>query len=398
MYEKFKRNIGMNDRTVIMKCIANHSPLTELSLKKEEIESALVVSYTEKNTGDLHFNIRLAYGLNKGSHKTHIDVTSGKDIQKGLSPAKDFFKVNVGKVKVPVLVHGENVTKISGHQQTNSDWYADTVKVNKLEPRNASANPSIQLFEKNDLELIRSNQKEGDCLIFLKKPDGEILVIGATRTADLDKIMAKKTKRMFEFLKPTNRPAIIPSEGDISSKTSLNSNRLAGKNISKKAMKKALRDAIEERGIKVSKEFLTGKKYSVSDVSTPALAIRHGLEKNPGFDQLAVKNKKSLGVEVKATQFPGHQVHISSNELSAAISKENWRLLVVSDIKIDDRSASKVSGGIPKIYKVSSNAKLKKCMEKFNEELALAEISGLIVTPSYSVSLESDLFAAETLD
>ena len=72
--------------------------------------------------------------------------------------------------------------------------------------------------------------------------------------------MAKKTKRMFEFLKPTNRPAIIPSEGDISSKTSLNSNRLAGKNISKKAMKKALRDAIEERGIEVSKEFLTGKK------------------------------------------------------------------------------------------------------------------------------------------
>ena len=71
---------------------------------------------------------------------------------------------------------------------------------------------------------------------------------------------------------------------------------------------------------------------------------------------------------------------------------------MVSDIKIDDRTASKVSGGIPKIYKVSSNAKLKKCMEKFNEALALAEISGLIVTPSYSVSLQSDLFTAETLD
>ena len=37
-------------------------------------------------------------------------------------------------------------------------------------------------------------------------------------------------------------------------------------------------------------------------------------------------------------------------------------------------------------------------MEKFNEAIALAEISGLIVTPSYSVSLQSDLFTAETLD
>jgi hypothetical protein len=146
------------------------------------------------------------------------------------------------------------------------------------------------------------------------------------------------------------------------------------------------------------KKILTGKKYLVNDVSTPALAISHGLEKHPGFDQLAVKNGKSLGVEVKSTTLPGHQVHISSNELSAAISNKNWRLLIVSDIKIDDRSASKVSGGLPRIYKVSSNVKLEKCMEKFNEAIALAEIAGLIVTPSYSVSLQSDLFTAETLD
>lgn len=387
----------MNELESIMDCIAQHSTLTALSLKDEKIESALVVSYTETNTGDLHFDVREANKLNKGSHKTHIDVTSGKDIQKGLSPAKDFFIVNAGKVKVPVLVHGANVTKISGHQQTNPDWYANTVKVNKLEPRNTSKNPSIQLFEKDDLELIRRNQKVGDCLIFLKKPDGEILAIGASRTANLDKIMAKKTKRMFVFSRPTNRPAIIQSE-DNSSKTSLNSNRLAGKNVSSIGTNPALNKAIEQCGIEVSRKFLTDKKYLVNDVSTPTLAISHGLEKHPGFDQLAVKNGKSLGVEVKSTTLPGHQVHISSNELSAAMSNKNWRLLVVSDIKIDDRSASKVSGGSPRIYKVSSNAKLEKCMEKFNEAIALAEVTGLIVTPSYSVSLQSDLFTAETLD
>lgn len=387
----------MNELESIMDCIAQHSTLTALSLKDEKIESALVVSYTETNTGDLHFDVREANKLNKGSHKTHIDVTSGKDIQKGLSPAKDFFIVNAGKVKVPVLMHGANVTKISGHQQTNPDWYANTVKVNKIEPRNTSKNPSIQLFEKDDLELIRRNQKVGDCLIFLKKPDGEILAIGASRTANLDKIMAKKTKRMFVFSRPTNRPAIIQSE-DNSSKTSLNSNRLAGKNVSSIGTNPALNKAIEQCGIEVSRKFLTDKKYLVNDVSTPTLAISHGLEKHPGFDQLAVKNGKSLGVEVKSTTLPGHQVHISSNELSAAMSNKNWRLLVVSDIKIDDRSASKVSGGSPIIYKVSSNAKLEKCMEKFNEAIALAEVTGLIVTPSYSVSLQSNLFTAETLD
>ena len=265
----------MNELESIMDCIAQHSTLTALSLKDEKIESALVVSYTETNTGDLHFDVREANKLNKGSHKTHIDVTSGKDIQKGLSPAKDFFIVNAGKVKVPVLVHGANVTKISGHQQTNPDWYANTVKVNKLEPRNTSKNPSIQLFEKDDLELIRRNQKVGDCLIFLKKPDGEILAIGASRTANLDKIMAKKTKRMFVFSRPTNRPAIIQSE-DNSSKTSLNSNRLAGKNVSSIGTNPALNKAIEQCGIEVSRKFLTDKKYLVNDVSTPTLAISHG--------------------------------------------------------------------------------------------------------------------------
>ncbi|MDC0147408.1 hypothetical protein OAI46_00870 [Alphaproteobacteria bacterium] len=388
----------MNDKLIIIEAIASHSPLTALSLNSQEIESAFVVSYTEKNTTDLHFDVRKASGLNKTSHKTHIDVTSGGDIGKGLCPVENFFIVNNGIVKIPVLVHGENIAKISGRKQINADWYADTVKVYKLEPRNISKNPSIQLLEKNDLELIRSNQKVGDCLIFLKKNDGEILAVGASRTVDLDQIMAAKSKRMFGFMVPTNRPAIIESDEDGSRKTSLNSNRLAGKNSIGRGSNPSLNKAIEECGVAVSIKFLTDNHYLVSDVSTPELAISHGLEKYPGFDQLATKNGKSLGVEVKATTLPGHQVHISSNELSAAISNNDWRLLVVSDIKIDDRSASKVSGGNPRIFKVSDNKNLKKCLEKLNEAIALAEVSGLIATPSYSVSLQSNLFTVETLD
>jgi hypothetical protein len=388
----------MNDLSVIMDCIASHSPLTAHSLKDEAIESAFVVRYTSRNTTDLHIDVRKSNGLNKSSNKTHIDVTSGGDIENGLCPVENFFIVNKGKVKVPVLVHGKNIAKISGERQTNLDWHADTVKVNKLEPRNISANPSIQLLEKNDLELIRINQKVDDCLIFLKKYDGEILVVGACRTASLNQIMAPKNKRMFRFMKASNRPAIIESEEEGTRKTSLNSNRIAGKNSIKSRSNPALNKAIEECGIAVSIKFLTDNEYLVSDVSTPKLAVSHGLEQYPGFDQLAIKNGKSLGVEVKATTLPGDQVHISSNELSVAISNNNWRLLVVSDIKIENRSESKVSGGMPKIFKVSDNGKLKLSMEKLNEAIALAEVSGLIATPSYSVSLKSDLFIEETLD
>lgn len=388
----------MNDKLIIDEAIASHSPQTALSYNSEKIESAFIVNYTASNTTDLHFDVRKANGLNTNSNKTHIDVTSGGDIENGLCPVENFFLVNKGRVKIPVLVHGQNITKISGQQQVNADWHADTVRVYKLEPRNISANPSIQLLEKNDLELIRSNQNVGDCLIFLKKSDGEILAVGASRTAALDQIMGAKTKRMFGFLKPSNRPAIIESEEDGSRKTSLNSNRLAGKNSMGRGSNAALNTAIEKCGIEVAIKYLTDNKYLVSDVSTPALAISHGLEKHPGFDQLAVKNETSLSVEVKATTLSGHQVHISSNELSAAISNNNWRLLVVSDININDRSAFRVSGGTPIIFRVSDNKGLRKCMENLNEAIALAEVSGLIATPSYSVSLQSNLFTVETLD
>ena len=102
----------MSEILTIQKCIYLTSPKVLDDINWKQIETSLVIIFKD-NTGDLHIEVRKNLNFNVGSNKTHIDVTSGKDVVQGLSPVSDFFIVNDKKVKVPVFVHEQNIFDIS---------------------------------------------------------------------------------------------------------------------------------------------------------------------------------------------------------------------------------------------------------------------------------------------
>tara|TARA_B100000686_G_C16800296_1_gene985480 strand:+ start:2339 stop:3520 length:1182 start_codon:yes stop_codon:yes gene_type:complete len=386
-----------SQREIIKACLNDTSPRTTTGVPWTEIESALVIIFTSKNTGDLHYDVRASNGYNPGSNKTHIDITSGGDIAPGLSPATDFFVVSKKKVKVPVLLNQANIEDISGSKLSSSDWITNLVTVNTLQPRNDSQNPSIQLLEKTDIEEIRLNQEIGDSLIFLKKLNGEILALGTKTTKDLQTIMGGKTKRIFRFAPATHRPVVVPSEIGRETESSTESTQSKSKGRNKnsglgRSNNPALNSAIENHGANLCEKFFAGNGYSVTDVSKPNLAIKMGLVEYPGFDQLACKGGVNLGIEIKSTTTRGQKINISSNELTVAVADKDWRLCVVSDIEVIDLEQCKVTGGAITIYKVSKREKLTSLIEEITESITLAEIKGLIVLPSYSINLGSDIF------
>lgn len=379
----------------IRNCIEASSTETCGAIPWDQLESALIITYTSKNTGDLHYDIRNANGFNDGSNKTHIDVTSGGDVQNGLSPATDFFVVTAKKVKVPILVHGANVEDVSGAPKPNPGWFTETVTVNTLAPRNDTQNPSIQLLEKNDIEQLRLHQTIGDCLIFLKKLDGEIFAVSAKSTNELYGIMQRKTKRMFRFAAPSYRPVIIPSDiGDSEDVRPDENNflRRPGASSQGRTNNPALNSAIEQHGVELCEQYFIERGFAVTDVSKPELAVKSGLDAFPGFDQLVEIEGASFGVEIKSTTTLGEQINISSNELAAAVSNNDWRLCIVKNIEIVDAERMELLGGEIELYKIVNSDVLKSCIEKVSETIAIAEKMGLIVSPSYSLRVLDTIF------
>jgi hypothetical protein len=379
----------------IRTCIDAFSTETCDALPWDQLESALIINYTDKNKGDLHYDIRHDKGFNVGSHKTHIDVTSGGDVQNGLSPATDFFIVTASEIRIPVLVHTANVKILSGAPTPNSGWYTQTIKVKKLAPRNNKKNPSIQLLEKTDIEELRLHQTIGHCLIFLKNTSGEIFAVNAKSTNDLNRIMGEKTKRMFRFAAPSYRPIIIPSVNEDSkghkpsADTFLQKPRASNQG---RTNNPALNSAIEQHGVALCEQYFSEQGFSVIDVSKPELAVNAGLTQFPGFDQLMRNGIESLNVEVKSTTTRGEQINISSNELAAAVSNDDWRLCIVKNIEIVNAKKLELKGGELELYKVADSNPLKSCIGKITEAIAMAEETGLIVSPSYSLRVIEAIF------
>lgn len=385
----------MAEIDAIRNCLDAFSPRTCGAIPWDQLESALIITYTNKNTGDLHYDIRNANGFNVGSNKTHIDVTSGGDVQNGLSPATDFFVVTAKKVKVPVLVHGPNVEDVSGAPEPDLGWFTETVTVNTLAPRNDTQNPSIQLLEKTDIEQLRLHQTVGDCLIFLKKLDGEIFAVSAKSTKELDGIMQKKTKRMFRFAAPSYRPVIIPSDNEDSEDGRLEENNFLRRpraSSQGRANNPVLNSAIEQHGVELCKQYFIERGFTVTDVSKPDLAVNAGFEAFPGFDQLVENGGTSLGVEIKSTTTLGEQINISSNELAAAVSNDDWRLCIVKNIEIVDAERMELRGGELELYNLTNPDELKSCIEIVSEAIAVAEKMGLVVSPSYSLRILDTIF------
>ena len=75
---------------VIQEALDATTPGITATIPWDRIQQALVISFTEGNTGDLHIEVRQKQGFNLKSHKTHIDITSGGDLPDGTSPVNDF--------------------------------------------------------------------------------------------------------------------------------------------------------------------------------------------------------------------------------------------------------------------------------------------------------------------
>ena len=93
-----KMFVDLNELRILKKCIDETSGLkNDSNFHINEMKSALVISFTDKNKGDLLIDVRKKKGYGN-SNQTHIDVTSGL---KGLSPALDFFGLAINPL-IPV--------------------------------------------------------------------------------------------------------------------------------------------------------------------------------------------------------------------------------------------------------------------------------------------------------
>ena len=88
------------------------TPALRDAINWDQVTAALVINFTNRNTGDLHIDVREANGYNPGSHKTHIDVTSGDDIDPGLSPVTDFFDTGNVPRTYPARMSVENIASL----------------------------------------------------------------------------------------------------------------------------------------------------------------------------------------------------------------------------------------------------------------------------------------------
>ena len=382
----------MNEKNLIKESIYKYSPIISNSIVWNLINSALLIKFTPKNTGDLFIDIRKKYGF-KGGNKTHNDVTSGSDIGQGLSPADDFFVVPKGKSRVQVYIHQVNIKRPIGSKSDN--WLPQMITVNKRDPRNDSRNPSIQLLEKNDLFQIRNSQTIGDGLIFLKQNNGEIFVIGLKFNDELSSIIGAKSKRMFYFSENFEFKDISPYDNEDEITYKINDNFDKESQIFSTGYKQGrttnpkLNSAIEKHGMNLCEKFFINEGFNVYDVSEPKLANAMGLEEFPGFDQLATKDLIKMGVEVKSTTTPGMEINISSNEIRSAISKDIWRLCVVKNIKIINSEELELQGGEISIYKLIKKNELKSYLEKMNESIFSMKRKGLNINLSFSFNISS---------
>ena len=367
-----KMFVDLNELRILKKCIDETSGLkNDSNFHMNEMESALVISFTDKNKGDLLIDVRKKKGYGN-SNQTHIDVTSGL---KGLSPALDFFgEMQIEEKKTfPILINSENIKKFGGRINEKNKWIEDFITVKRLKNRNKGKHPSIQLTEKNDIPMLRNLQDIGHSLIFIQTKT-------SNNINDFEVIRKNDENKQNKEYKEIN-----------STKKVLSTIR------SRKPVDPKLRVKIEKHGVNLSIKFLSEIGYEVDDVSKPELASKYGLKDNyPGYDQIALKKDKKYQIEVKSRMGKIDFVDISHNELTkGALNNINWRLLVVSEIKEEN---DVVHGGEITIFKISK----KDLLSKFLKNIELTEddlISyGLSLHPSYRIRLDSDFLSETILD
>lgn len=363
----------------------------------DQIEQALVISFTYRNKGDLHIDVRQKQGFNPTSHKTHIDLTSGGDLLDGLSPVTDFCAPDQQSRTYRAFINTQNIADLNGVSTSKSLWIEDKIQVTLLNPRNDAKNPSAQFLKKDDINELRTSLRIGDSCIFLKKKDDTLLALGARTTPELAHAMQGKTKRMFcsnlkTEVEKSNLDTDIPSldkkiESDLglSSVTRVNSGSSQGWLQDPEKQK-----AIEDYAMQVVWQAFEARGFLVKDVHTTVSAIAAGLAPYPGYDLLANK----IGIEVKGSTTSANSIIITANELISACINKNCLIAVVSDIKIAESKPYCGSGGRLKIFRWADIDALVGILDNLKLSLSHASSSGLKLTLSslkWTLDLEEQL-------
>jgi hypothetical protein len=368
-------------------------------------EAALVISFTNRNKGDLHKSVRDANGYNPGSHKTHIDITSGGDVPIGQSPVLDFLdaRPELGDREFEARLNRQNLKSLSSPKGLSADWENFQFHITPFS-RNDDTNPSVQLLQYGDLLPLREILDIGDSMIFVKDVGGVFDVFGVRTDDKIKEILPDKTKRMFlndhpVSVKPdyTDEAQVQPEEDKgTKSKPSRTSARPT------RVQDPKIRRLIEARGMQVVREHFEKAECSVVDVHTAEKAISAGLDPYPGFDQQVHKGEDVVAnCETKATTTNGAYVELTLNELENLIKDDLARLCVVHSISLKSNAGDEpvAIGGKLVQLKVQRKTELERTVQgvaAINENLetidAIVSSSSIKIT----VSTKTDAFQIVT--
>ncbi len=326
------------------------TPELELEESWVDVVAALVVTL---NGGDIHIDLRRRRNPGDPSNKTHIDLTSGGV---GLSPVTDFFSIRPNSAAIlPTRLNRANLRSLNAPNiPAGTDaWLPYAIRIKRLADRNAGANPSAQLTDKNDILPLRHALDRGHSLILLRKRDGSMDALGTHR--DVSAIMGGKSKRMFRNeAVPLTAPPLVTVDSEEVSTSEIELGRPRTRQPSTGQGRFADREQqalVEERGMLVAREGLETAGFTVEDVHTPALASACGLPPYPGYDLRGTTGLRRRLLEVKGTTSAGQTILLSANELNAALENpEDVVLAVVSGITLQDDPRAAL-GGTLRLYK-----------------------------------------------
>lgn len=360
-------------------------------------EAALVISYTSRNKGDLHKTVRDSNGYNAGSHKTHIDITSGNDVPIGQSPVLDFLdaRPELGDREFSARLNRQNLISISGSTPFTSDWGNYKIHITPFS-RNDDTNPSVQLLQYGDLLPLREALTVGQSMILIKDISGIFDVFGVNTDNNIQQMLAGKTKRMFL----NNHSVVLGPEHAPEAKNAIVVEKGTKKKPSRTSAKPSrvqdplIRRLIEYRGMQVVREHYTNAGCMVTDVHTAEKAIAAGLDPYPGFDQ-QVQRAEALvaNCETKATTTNGAYVELTLNELKNLIDDKFARLCVVHSIALVSGSGGDTvaTGGTLLQLKIHRSEELKQAIQHLAEINAnLKSIDSTISASSIKVSVSTN--------
>ena len=165
----------------------------------------LLINFTSKNKNDVHKENPDRFG--GASHQTHIDLTSGADLEVGCNPVLDFFpgvkepKPNEQEKRTyRSRIFKSNISLLGGDSKEKG-WMSSEITFLRLANVNNGMNPKAQLTEISNIKELRVLLGFNTSLVLSRGNDGVYTAFGVRTTDKIDQAMRSirpfKRKRVF---------------------------------------------------------------------------------------------------------------------------------------------------------------------------------------------------------